>query len=65
MQRRPYDEIRDGYRPDRPLFVRSETSLRNQLIRAAAARRLIKDAPNRARAIEALGPLRRAASALN
>jgi len=65
MERQPFDRIRDGYRADRPLFVRSETSSRHQLIRVAQARRLIRDAPNRARAIEALGPLRRAAAALN
>lgn len=54
-----------GYRPDRPIFVRSQVGLRDELVRASEARRLIADARNRARAVIALGPLRRGASALN
>jgi hypothetical protein len=64
MKRRKFDEYA-GYRPDRPLFSRSDGDLRRQLSRTVEARRLITDAPNRARAVIALGPVRQASAALN
>jgi hypothetical protein len=64
MKRRKFDE-QAGYRPDRPLFVRSESDLRRELVRTVEARRLIADAPNRGRAVAALSPLRQASAALN
>jgi hypothetical protein len=62
---RRFDELAAGYRADRPLLVRSELTLRQELVRTSDARRLIVDSLNRTRALEALGPLRRAASVFN
>ena len=54
-----------AYQPDRPLLVRSRMTPRQQLSRDAEARRLIAGSANSARAVQALGPLRRAASVFN
>ena len=58
-------KFEEGYRPDRPLFTRSDGDSRRVLSRTIEARRLIADAPNRARAVTALGPLRRGSALVN
>jgi hypothetical protein len=63
INRQKFDE--GGYRPDRPLFTRSDGDRGRQLARTIFARRLVADAPNRARAVTALGPLRRGSAVLN
>jgi hypothetical protein len=65
MERRPFEGVEAAYRADRPILVRGRMTVRQELARTAEARRLISDSTNRTRALEALGPLRRAASVFN
>jgi hypothetical protein len=65
MERRRFEGVEAAYRADRPILVRGRMTLRQEMARVAETRRLISDSRNRTRALEALGPLRRAASVFN